>query len=331
MTTPSPDTAAAGITFGIEIETMIPVGTLPVGGYHAGRPVILASVRGLTYAAPQFNGATWRADRDGSIRADAGYEACEFVSPVLQGEAGLTNLVQFLTFLKTIGAKTNLSCGLHITVGLVSVTGTRDAQKLTEFCRQLARHGIEHEWAIYAQTGVGRHANPYSHRLNAAHDACLAEAVETTDALTRVERLHQAGRGMINFRKAVGQNPVVEFRAFTGTINETKVLHHVATVLGLCRKAVATNRTPSLKLDARVANVDAPTALRRMHKLLRWVPGRQTTRKPVTEPSFGLFGILFERRTEIMARGMASAVRFEQQFPRALTHLDAAGLARFAR
>src|SRR5579864_9009460 len=92
------------LTFGVEIETTIPAGVLRVGPHGAG------------YAIDQLPG--WKADRDPSIRVGArGHEACEFVSPVYKGIEGLRKLLADLAVIKSLGAKVNASCGLHIHVG----------------------------------------------------------------------------------------------------------------------------------------------------------------------------------------------------------------------
>ena len=41
---------------------------------------------------------------------------------------------------------------------------------------------------------------------------------------------------MVNFQKLFSHG-VIEFRVFAGTLNRHKLLHHLATVLGLCRRA----------------------------------------------------------------------------------------------
>ncbi len=73
------DTEATAIRFGIELETKIPrTSGVAVGGYHNGYPVRSGrATSGQELSAPTFNGATWRADRDGSITCDAGEMACE--------------------------------------------------------------------------------------------------------------------------------------------------------------------------------------------------------------------------------------------------------------
>ena len=56
------------LTFGVEIETTIPIGAgICVGGYHAGAPVTTAHNPNApaTITAPNFNGRVWKAERDG--------------------------------------------------------------------------------------------------------------------------------------------------------------------------------------------------------------------------------------------------------------------------
>ena len=67
------------IRFGVELETKVPITSgVAVGGYHAGNPVRIANAtNGQQLLAPTFNGATWRADRDGSITCQPGEMACE--------------------------------------------------------------------------------------------------------------------------------------------------------------------------------------------------------------------------------------------------------------
>jgi nitrate reductase NapE component len=80
------DKKAEAITFGVELETPIPVlSGVVVGNYHNGISVRAGVATGSTAPlnAPTFNGECWRAERDGSIRARADRTACEFVSPIL--------------------------------------------------------------------------------------------------------------------------------------------------------------------------------------------------------------------------------------------------------
>jgi hypothetical protein len=109
-----PDTKAASVLFGVELETVIPAGCgVQVGNYHRGIQVTggLRKSDGTVVTAPKFNRNAWRAEHDGSIRGSG--VACEFVSPILHGEAGVAALCEFVEFTTTIGATVNDYCGLR--------------------------------------------------------------------------------------------------------------------------------------------------------------------------------------------------------------------------
>src|SRR5262245_6615535 len=88
------------MTFGVEIETTIPYGRIRVGMHGRGIPI------------PELRNE-WKADRDPSIRTTSGREACEFVSGIFKGSAGLKQCLADLETIKTqFGAAVNASCGL---------------------------------------------------------------------------------------------------------------------------------------------------------------------------------------------------------------------------
>src|SRR5262245_13438734 len=89
------------LTFGIEIECLIPAANAPqVGGYHAGRQI-------------EDLPTGWNAQHDGSIRTRRGYVGVEVVSPVLSGPDGVRQVKFVCEWLASIGAKVNQSTGLH--------------------------------------------------------------------------------------------------------------------------------------------------------------------------------------------------------------------------
>ena len=162
------DPQAEAITFGVELETTIPATSgIVVGGYHCGSYVRVGASTETNepLIAPTFHGSFWKAERDGSILTTPGRMACEFVSPILQGSEGVEHLLQFMEWVRAIGAKVNASCGCHITVGVESIIGTRDPQAMSEFARKLAHIARWHAMSLYGQTGTGRHLNRYSHTL----------------------------------------------------------------------------------------------------------------------------------------------------------------------
>ncbi len=304
------DTEAARIKFGIEIETTVPTTCgFMVGGYHNGTAVISGrdATTGETIPAPCFNGNYWKAERDGSIAYDNGQQPCEFVSPILYGDEGLAALVQFLTFAKRIGAKVNKSCGCHITVGIKSVIGTDDQQDTADFVRRLVRMANRNEWAIYAQTGTDRHTNRYCHRLGETAEQNARLMTDTNQDRSMLAL--NCGRGMVNLQKAFrgGDRGAVEFRAFAGTLNDGKVFHHLATVLGLCRKSVKLGVMPNKKVTVQTA----PESLRRLWKVLGWNSAKGGI-------AHGLFGGLHAKMNEARAEALRMAKKFEERYPSAL-------------
>lgn len=318
------DIAAAHIEFGVEIETMIPADSgIPVGGYHRGNPVVTGLdkvTRSLLTAPVLPNSAvisvpTWRADRDASIQCDPGYVPCEFVSPILRGEAGLTNLRQMLEFIRGIGGQVNRSCGLHITVGIRSITGTSEQRVVADFLRKLCHISQQNAWAIYAQTGTDRHLNSYAHRLAPEVETYLRSMVSgAASPLTVASYAEMCGRGMINLRKAfLGDRGAVEFRAFAGTLNEPKLLHHVATTLGLARRAMVTRTFGRFqKSPKKNRSKTAPEAVRRLWRILGWCDATECQ-----QIALGLFGALHSEFGSYRKAALEMAEKFEQRFPAA--------------
>lgn len=121
------------LTFGVELETTLPLGTCPVGGYHQGVQV------------PQLPPG-WKAERDGSIHTGPGHMAAEIVSPVLKGADGLRQLQAVCAWLNSVGAKVNRSTGFHVHVGF-------DGSDLDALHR-LVSLVANFEKALYAATGT---------------------------------------------------------------------------------------------------------------------------------------------------------------------------------
>lgn len=313
------DPAADQIEFGIELETFIPNNCgIEVGPYHEGYSVTRGTAQlGGEERAPRYGerSALWRADHDGSIRADPGHKASEFVSPILKGNAGVQNVINFVEFARRIRAKVNSTCGCHITVGIPSITGTPSAIATTQFCRKLARFVQVHAWAIYAQTGTDRHTTHYAAPLN-------AEVGDLTNAMlwqeTNSERQAMAlkcVRGIINLRKAFPPDPnkaAVEFRAFAGTLNIHKIEHHLATAFGLCRLAHLGKFVPrfNAQFAARSFPANAPAALKLLWRTLGW-----TDDAPGLDHALGLCGMLhggFARSSQV---ALEMAEQFERRYP----------------
>jgi hypothetical protein len=314
-----PDLEASRLQWGIELETSIPASSgVPVGGYHQGASVHCGvdAATALPIAAPHFAGSRWKAERDGSIRPESDHMACEFVSPILTGEAGVEHLLAFVDWARAIGGTVNDSCGCHITVGIESVIGTDDPRAVSEFIRKLAHISRWHARSLYGQTGTSRHLNHYSHPLFEDTGKKMRRIVTSEEERVKAECADQCGRGMVNFRKAFkrdGQGRyvgVVEFRVFAGTLNPHKILHHLGTVLGLCRRAHEVQCLGGFtKNKAQIARTaTAGSALAYLHDYLGWTGSK----RPV---ALGLFGPLLAELPAMKAEALRLCRRFDERFP----------------
>jgi hypothetical protein len=237
------------LTFGIEIETHIPANVLAVGPHGGGYPIT------------QFPAlAGWVADRDPSIRAGRGRDACEFVSPVLKGAEGLRQLLAAVEAIKALGARVNGSCGIHIHVGF--------NKNDVEASAKLATLVANFEKAIFASTGTknrerGRWCSGLSRHGNAENALNAA----------RRQRYHLA-----NFSS---NKPTVEFRAFSASLNPAKITAYLRLCLGLVERALTAKRTTSwaAKTPSETSPIhrsgEGQTALTRLYYQLGWTKGRQ--------------------------------------------------------
>jgi hypothetical protein len=235
------------ITFGVEIETTIPRGTLEIGYHGNGRPI------------PQLPG--WKADADPSIRAtDPAHTGCEFVSPIFKGVAGLRQLLADLQTIKGFGAKINDSCGLHIHVGI----DKNDAVLVARLTTLVANF----EKAIYASTGTKkRETGRWCGGLNRYGNP------EQAQQANRHNRYHVA-----NFAT---NKPTVEFRAFAATLNAEKLVGYVRMCVGLVERAIRAKHLTDWTAKSPVATSpiyrggEGQTAVNRLFYQLGWTKGRQ--------------------------------------------------------
>lgn len=230
------------ITFGVEIETTVPAGAnITIGHYHNGLLVRHGyTPLGVSLVAPTFHGVAWKAENDCSIRITKnGHRACEWVSPVLKGEAGVQHLIEMLEWLRGIGASVNPSCGLHIHVG---ASGAAGGEEITDYIDRLARLSAFNSKALYAQTGtLSRERGSYCRPLGADARKAVTKAKKTKRLL---DAAHGAGRYQLLNLTNLTSRGTVEFRCFGGTLNTSKALVHLFSVLTICIVARKT-KTPA--------------------------------------------------------------------------------------
>lgn len=235
---------ASEIKFGVEIETMMPDRVLAVGDYHRGVQVPWL---------PQG----WKSERDGSIRVRPGYVACEFVSPILVGAAGLQEVIEAVKAIKARGAKVNASCGLHVTISW-ETNGVHTQKLITLYSN--------FEKGIYASTGTkSRERNGYTDGVQRHANAANAQRIVSS------MRYH-----VLN----LSNNGRAECRAFAGTLNTTKIAGYVQMVLGLAERAIKAKRVtnwvaPAVSETSPIKRGgEGLTCLNRLFYQLGWTKGR---------------------------------------------------------
>jgi len=98
------------LTFGIEIEC------IGLTESRAARAMTdagyLCRAEGYTHTVM----STWKVVHDGSLTSRNG--SCEVVSPILRGNDGLNEVRSVMKVLRDAGASVNVSCGMHIHIGV---------------------------------------------------------------------------------------------------------------------------------------------------------------------------------------------------------------------
>lgn len=203
------------LTYGIEIETVATNAALQIGGYHHGIQV-------------PYLPAGWKAERDGSIAAGAGGYACEIVSPILRGAAGLAQVVEVVQALEAHGHRVNASCGVHVHVGWQRDWPAQALARLITIVAYL-------EQGLYAITGTkNRERNRYC--------GGVRKYGNEKDAKPILDANRYHALNLTNLAR--GTRETVEFRVFSGSLNATKILGWVQVCLGLVERAINGKRTP---------------------------------------------------------------------------------------
>ena len=152
----------------------------------------------------------WNGQQDSSLRCRTGFKSVEVVSPILAGEAGLTEVFYMAQYLQEAGAEFNSSTGLHVHV---SADHLSETQK-----KRLAKLFRQYEGVFMAVSGenIGNRVNNGYCKL--AH------------LWRRLVDYHDRYRSL-NF--ATGGKGTVEFRLFQATIEPAALVTAVYMCVGL--------------------------------------------------------------------------------------------------
>lgn len=234
------------IAFGIEIETTLPTSdTTPIGAYHCGLPVAWL---------PTFEGKSWKAERDGSVHGQCmNRKSCEFISPKMRGYAGLQNVIETSRLIKARDGRVNQTCGVH-----VSVSFDGDVKALARLLTLFANV----EKGMYAATGTKR-------REVCGFAQPIKQYGNKDNAKARCERDR---RHAINLTHLANGSNRIEFRLFSGSLNEVKLIGWIMLVLALVELSMTSNRSVNWN-RAKSNGASGETELNRAFYMLGWKKG----------------------------------------------------------
>lgn len=194
------------ITFGVEIEC-----------YNVMRSELIenASRKGLHVRSEDYNHTDnkhyYKIVRDGSL---TGENSQEVVSPILQGDKGLSSLETLCKALAEIDARVNVSCGLHVHVGAAMMSDEH-------YCR-LVRNYQALEPVIDSFMPNSRRANNsrWCHSLRGIDFSTCTTKQEIAAAMN-YDRYYKVNA------QAYSRHQTIEFRQHSGTTDYTKISNWV--------------------------------------------------------------------------------------------------------
>jgi len=269
--TQAPNPKAAELTFGIEIECLVPHRSMRIGGRHAGIEI------GGEWPAG------WKAESDGSLSsALSGYTTVEIVSPILKGADGIAQIKKVGELLARLDARVNHTCGFHVHVGAKSAAG-EDYNKVADWVRRLLLLTAHHEMALYGASGSRRRYNGrYCASLRNGRWAQKKNELKKRDMTAEELRLSSSGIDryqLLNVQNLFGEKQTVEFRCFSGTMESRKMVAWVQMCLALATRAL--DHTADFEgTKAVYANNGAQGAMKRFFYLMGWTKGRKDYYKP---------------------------------------------------
>ncbi len=242
------------LRFGIEIETVgqtramvaeaikfVVGGTISRHGGYGYEP---------TYHVEDLAGRTWKVVHDGSLISVPAHLRAEVVSPVLT-YADLDQLQEVVRSLRTVRAKVDAKCGIHIHVDAAPF----DAKQLCN----LAKLVYKQEPLILHALGISaERLSSYTKPIDPAFITKLEQQrPQTKDALnvlwyghsnhnpTHYDQTRYHGVNLHN----VWYRGTIEFRWFEATLHAGKIKSYVQLVLAIAAKALNARSAASAKRE----------------------------------------------------------------------------------
>lgn len=214
----------ANRTYGVEIEVLERL----ENGRQTSTDEIAAALRaaGLNSFSEYYNHNLrdyWKVTTDST----AGYEV---VSPILDGEAGLEQIVKVCEVLNTLGCKVDKSCGLHVHVDAHGLSNEQIGTIFLSYAR----------WEAIFDSLVAPSRrddeNSYCGSLDKALGYVNRFRVDPRNAAEDIWGDHQMRYKKVNL-KALLRHGTIEFRQHQGTTNAEKIVNWVVLLLGFVEKA----------------------------------------------------------------------------------------------
>lgn len=218
-------------TFGVEIEFTAPVSMTAVA-------TALAAAGLPSEATGRYmggGGARWSVKTDCSVHGTVrGHSGMELVSPILRGEEGFAALRTACAVLNSLGAKVNVSCGLHVHLEARDLT----AKQIGRFIKTYAK--FEDTIDLMIAPSRRGSANRYCKSLLSpttwydgpiSHDAATVNSfLSKIDACRDMNALRAAAQGdrtrKVNI-ESFWRHGTVEVRHHQGTTDAAKIVNWV--------------------------------------------------------------------------------------------------------
>jgi hypothetical protein len=262
--------------FAVEIECGIPHDSLQsngwtIDGYHA-------HARGNSTPIPEFPG--WGCENDSSVHFTT-KRGAEVISPVLRGAEGMLEVARMLTKLRSMGAKVNQTCGLH-----VNVSWNGNISRIKRLITLVARY----EQGLFAMSGTpARETGGWGRTIKERYRGMIIGNNAVKNVRELVNR-HQSRYHVLNLAHVNGpiRKRRVEFRCFAGTLKEIKVLAYIMVCLGMVQNArTANGKRPQWDMAKGLADAkwpDGSFALRKLlYSCLHWFPRKPEAALGVVE------------------------------------------------
>lgn len=215
--------------FGVEFEC-----------YNVTRRTLIAKLTaaGINCHDEAYNHTTrghWKIVNDSSIR---GTNGLELVSPILQGEAGLDEVMKVCSVLKKCGAKVNRSCGTHVHINARNFTLEQWKRIYINYAR------LEKVIDNFMPSSRRRNTNTYCKGF--ANISNFENKVQSATSLSEIRSILNNSRYWKVNPESYSRHNTCEFRQHSGTTDYVKIgswIRFLSNLVDYSENNLVTDRT----------------------------------------------------------------------------------------